>query len=82
MASDNFGKEKKLAWYDKELDLSDLPKGRYAIYITNRSNIYDYGELSDVLFADLSKASGKFNDKTYKFYLNEDLRNRIELEIK
>ena len=82
VASDNFGKEKKLAWYDKELDLSDLPKGRYAIYITNRSNIYDYGELSDVLFADLSKASGKFNDKTYKFYLNEDLRNRIELEIK
>ena len=59
-----------------------MPKGKYAIYITNKSNISDYGELSDVLFADLSKASGTINGKKYRFYLNEDLRNRIELEIK
>ncbi len=82
VAADNFGKEKKLAWYEKKLDISDLPKGKYAIYITNKSNISDYGELSDVLFADLSKASGTINGKKYRFYLNEDLRNRIELEIK
>ena len=82
VAADNFGKEKKLAWYEKNLDISDLPKGKYAIYITNKSNISDYGELSDVLFADLSKASGTINGKKYRFYLNEDLRNRIELEIK
>ncbi len=82
VAADQFGKSKDLAWYEKDLDISNLPKGKYAIYIINKSNISDYGELNDVLFTDLSKASGKINDKDYRFYLNENLRNRIELEIK
>ena len=56
-------------------------KVRYAIYIINKSNISDYGELNDVLFTDLSKASGKINDKDYRFYLNEKFC-AIELSLR
>jgi hypothetical protein len=39
-------------------------------------------ELTDIMFADLSKATGNINNKNYTFILNESLRNRIELIIK
>lgn len=80
--ADQFGKSKDRAWFDKTIDISDLDKGTYAIYVTNESNISDYGELYDVLFADLSNAKTVMNGKQYTFQLNESKRNRIELIVK
>lgn len=82
VAPDKFGLEKPLAWYDSNIDISKLPKGKYAIYITNKSNISDYGELSDVLlFAGFDKANGTINGKKYRLYLNDKVRYRVELAI-
>ena len=80
--ADKFGKAKDRAWFDKTIDISDLEKGTYAIYVTNQSNISDYGELYDVLFADLSNAKATINGKQFIFQLNESKRNRIELVVK
>lgn len=79
---DKFGITKDRAWFDKVIDISNLEKGMYGIYITNESNISDYGELYDVLFTDLDEAIGTINSKEYKFILNEEKRNRIELIVK
>ena len=82
VAPDKFGISKPLAWYDSNIDISDLPKGKYAIYITNESNIADYGELSDILlFTSFDKANGSINGKKYRLYLNDKLRYRVELSI-
>ena len=82
VAPDKFGIEKPLAWYDSNIDISELPKGKYAIYITNKSNISDYGELSDVLlFTSFDKANGTINGKKYRLYLNDDVRYRVELSV-
>ena len=82
VAPDKFGISKPLAWYDSNIDISALPKGKYAIYITNESNIADYGELSDVLlFTSFDKANGSINGKKYRLYLNDKLRYRVELTI-
>ena len=82
VAPDKFGISKPLAWYDSNIDISNLPKGKYVIYITNESNIADYGELSDVLlFTSFDKANGSINGKKYRLYLNDKLRYRVELTI-
>lgn len=82
VAPDKFGIKKPLAWYDSNIDISSLPKGKYAIYVTNKSNISDYGELSDVLlFTDFSKANGTINGKKYSLYLNDKVRYRVELKV-
>ncbi|MDD3341417.1 MAG: DUF5011 domain-containing protein [Bacilli bacterium] len=79
---DAYGIKKERAWFDKELDITTLETGKYAIYITNQSNISDYAELNDLLFTDLSSGNGVINGKQYQFTLNEKLRNRIELLVK
>ena len=81
VVADQFGKQKDRAWFDKELDISKLPKGTYAIYLSTDSNISDYGELNDLLFSDLSTSKAIINGKKYHFELNEEKRNRIELVI-
>ncbi|MBQ9011353.1 MAG: DUF5011 domain-containing protein [Bacilli bacterium] len=82
IAADKYGKVKNHAWYEKNIDLTSLEKGRYAIYVSNESNIKDFGEYNDLLFTDLSKAKCQYNDRIYEFSLNEKLRNRVELIIK
>lgn len=80
--ADKFGVTKDKAWFNKTIDIPKLEKGTYAIYVTNKSNISDYGELYDVLFTDLANAKGTIDGKEYKFVLNEEKRNRIELIVK
>ncbi len=80
--ADKFGITKDRAWFDKTIDIASLEKGTYAIYVTNKSNISDYGELYDLLFTDLSNSKVTINGKQYVFTLNEAKRNRIELTIK
>ena len=81
--SDKFGKDKDLAWYENTIDLKDLPKGNYTIYIANKSNISDFGELKDMLmYVDFSKAIDTYNGKEYKLSLNKNVRYRVELLVK
>ena len=83
LVADKYGRNKPLAWYEKELDLSVLPVGKYAIYISNKSNISDYSELNDILlYNDFSNISANINQKSYKLVLNENLRDRVELIVK
>ena len=74
--------EKDRAWYDTEIDLKDLPKGNYAIYISTVSNISDYSELNDILEKDISKVTANINNKNYSFTVNKNKRYRIELNVK
>ena len=78
---DKFGKTKDRAWFDKTIDISDLDKGTYAIYIATKSNINDYGELNDLLFQSLDKAKATIDGKTFTFKKNDNKRNRIELIV-
>lgn len=81
--SDKFGKDKDLAWYENTIDLKDLPKGNYTIYIANKSNISDFGELKDMLmYVDFSKTTDTYNGKEYKLLLNKNARYRVELSVK
>ncbi len=75
--SDNLDKTK--AWFNNSLDLSSVPSGKYVLYIKNTvNNITYFGEVIDVSYTDFSKIN---NDK-YKLLRNDDLRLRIELEVK
>ncbi len=76
---DNLDKDR--AWFDNEIDISNIPVGNYAIYISNTSNISDYGELNEILGRDLSDVIVKINNKTYSFEVNTDNRYRIELNV-
>ena len=76
---DNFSKDR--AWFDKSIDITNIPKGEYAIYIVNRANIEDYGELTEVLLRSLDDVALNKDGKKYKFRVNNKLRYRIELIV-
>lgn len=72
--------DKSFAWYEKELDLSELTPGTYSIYVyTKTTNAEDYGELTDMF----KTASGTFtnNNKTYKISVNLERLNRVEITV-
>ena len=75
------GLSKDRAWFEKTIDLSNLPKGRYVIYINTISNISDISELNDQAFYGFDNVNGNFDSKTYSFLLNENQRYRLELKI-
>ena len=75
---DKLSKEK--AWYKKSIDISNIEKGTYNIYISNESNISDYSEFKDLFNRDLSNIKATINDKDYSFNLNKF--NNIELIVK
>ena len=77
---DNLAKDR--AWFDSSIDLSSLPKGTYAIYISTSSNITDFNELNEVLGKDLSKITATINNKNYSFTVQKESRYRIELNVK
>ena len=74
--------DKTKAWFDNTIDISNIPKGNYAVYITNKANISDYGELNEILGRDLSNVKLTINSKNYTFSINKDKRYRIELNVK
>lgn len=74
-------KSKLYAWYNKTIDISELPKGTYAMLVyTKTSDSEDYGEIVDV-FKNINKAEATINDKNYKVVLNKDRLYRIELIV-
>ena len=78
----NDNKDKTRAWFDADIDISNIPKGTYAIYISNDANISDFGELNELLQRDISSVNATINNKKYSFKIKNDKRYRIELEVK
>lgn len=78
---ENDNLDKTRAWYDTTIDISNLPKGKYKIYISTTSNKTDYSEFSDNLNRDLSSKKATINGKSYQFILNKASGNCIELEV-
>ena len=75
------GLDKTKAWYDAKLDISNIPKGTYVIYISTKANINDISELTEKLGRDLSTVTKKINNKKYSFSINKTRGNRIEMTV-
>lgn len=75
------GYDKTRAWYDAMIDISDLPKGTYTIYISTSSNVRDISEFTDILGRSLEDKKIVINKKNYQFRLNLDKGNIIELIV-
>ena len=74
-------KDKTLAWYNKEVDVSNLEKGTYAMIIyTKTKDVEDYGEIVDI-FASVNNITTTINNKKYKLQVNTKRSNRIELVV-
>ena len=75
--SDNMDKTR--VWFRKSIDLSKLSSGSYVIYVKTTSNDKTYyGELIDVAYTDFSK----INSDKYQFERINNLRMRLELNVK
>ena len=77
--SDNLDKTR--AWYDATIDISNIPKGEYRLYITTTANLTDYSEFTDNLGRSLSDKKATIAGKNYQFNLNTKLGNIIELKV-
>ena len=77
IVSDNLDKTR--AWYNNTIDLKDVKPGNYVVYLMNTvNNETYYGELIDVAYTDYSK----INNQKYMFKRNDNIRLRVELDIK
>ena len=77
--SDNL--DKTNAWYKSKIDVSNLEKGRYVIYVkTKVKEVDDYGEVNDILFTDI-KTTMTSNNKKYTILRNDNRRFRLELIV-
>lgn len=73
--------DKTRAWYDATIDISDLPKGDYKLYISTKSNVIDIAEFTDNLGRNLSSKKKTISGKDYQFKLNLEDGNCIELKV-
>ena len=74
--SDNLDKTR--AWYNKTIDISNIPTGNYILYIKNTVNNKSYyGEIIDASYTDFTK----INNNNYKFNRNDNIRLRLELTV-
>ena len=73
--------DKTKAWFDKKIDISDIPVGEYVIYITTSSNITDYSEFTEKLGRSLDNVKKTINGKNYSFSINLSKGNRIEMKV-
>lgn len=73
--------DKTRAWFNKNINISELEKGNYAIYIKTVSNVEDYGELIDIFGREIS-TNMTINDKSYSLKINDNQRFRLELCVK
>lgn len=74
--------DKTRAWYDKTVDISDIPTGKYTIYLTTTSNITDIAELTEKIGRNLDNVKATINGKKYTFTINKSRGNRIEMTVK
>lgn len=73
--------DKTRAWYDASIDISNIPKGEYKLYITTKSNLVDIAEFTDNLGRDLSSKKATIDNKNYQFKLDVTKGNVIELKV-
>jgi len=74
-------KDKSYAWFDTDVDITNLPVGTYSISIyTKTSDVADYGELSDY-FGILPNTTKTINNKKYTVKTNKSKNNRIEIIV-
>lgn len=75
--------DKKYAWFTVNIPKSDIDKfgkGKYVIYISGTvNNETFYGELEDVAYTDFANVN---NSLGHEIIRNEDLRFRLELNVK
>ena len=76
------GLSKVRAWYDAKINLSDIPKGNYVIYLTTKSNITDIYEFTEKLGRNLDDVTKEIDGKTYSFKIDYDYGSRIEMIVK
>ena len=76
------GLDKTKAWYDKNIDISDIPAGTYTIYITTSSNITDISEFTEKLGRELDDVTATIDGKNYSFEINYSKNSQIELTVK
>ena len=68
--------DKTRAWFQKEIDLTNLKTGNYAIYIKTTSNDKTYyGELIDIAYTNFNT----INTTNYEFKRIDEKRLRLEL---
>ena len=79
LVDDNFDKSR--AWYDNYIDISNIEKGEYVIYLTTTSNITDIAELTEKLGRSLDNVKLNLNGLNYSFIINHNKGNRIELIV-
>lgn len=77
----NDGLDKTRAWFDKTIDISNIPTGTYTIYIATQSNVNDYSELTELLSRNLDDVILEINGKTYSFTIDTNERYRIEMNV-
>ncbi len=77
--NDNFNKTR--AWYNATIDLSDIPKGHYVIYITTSSNVTDIYEMTEKMGRSLENVVAQIEEKNYSFTINRNRGNRIEMNV-
>lgn len=77
----NDGLDKIRAWFDSTIDISNIPKGTYTIYIATESNVSDYSELTELLSRNLDDVVLNIDGKTYSFTIDTNERYRIEMNV-
>lgn len=74
-------KDKSYVWYNNDIDISNLPKGKYSLYAyTKVENYADYGEIVD-MFGIFKEQVSTINNKKYTIMINKDRQNRFELKV-
>ena len=77
----NDGLDKTRAWFDSTIEISNIPKGTYTIYIATESNVSDYSELTELLSRNLDDVVLNIDGKTYSFTIDTNKRYRIEMNV-
>ena len=77
----NDGLDKTRAWFDSTIEISNIPKGTYTIYIATESNVSDYSELTELLSRNLDDVVLNTDGKTYSFTIDTNERYRIEMNV-
>ena len=73
-------KDKTNVWFENEIDISNLNKGTYTIYIyTKTSNAENYDELPDIF--SYINVSTEIDGKTYTVKYNQERHNRLEITV-
>ena len=75
--------DKKYAWFEINIprsEIDNMDKGKYVIYISEKvGNETFYGEIQDISYKDLTDINNKLGHELFR---NDNLRSRIELNVK